>query len=76
MLPGMFRRCVLKGGENMPLEIRYFVLNPKGTDSYANASREALVAYAESIKNHDPALAKDIWEWVDDALTKSLEEKK
>lgn len=59
----------------MPLEMKYFVLKPEGTDPYANASREALVAYAESIKNHDPALAKDIWEWVDQELTKIQKEK-
>ena len=35
----------------MPLEIRYFVLNPKGTEAEA------------------------LWQWVDYALTKSLEEK-
>ena len=57
------------------LRMKYFILNPEGTDSYANASREALVAYAESIKNHDPALAKDIWEWVDQELTKIQKEK-
>ena len=42
-----------------------FVLNPEGTDPYAKASREALVAYAESIKTHDPNLAEELWEWVD-----------
>lgn len=49
----------------MPLEMKYFVLKPKGTDPYAKASREALVAYAESIKTHDPNLAEELWEWVD-----------
>lgn len=56
--------------------MKYFVLKPEGTDPYAKASREALVAYAESIKTHDPALAKDIWEWVDSSLTKIQKEKK
>lgn len=49
----------------MPLEMKYFVLKPEGTDPYAKASREALVAYAESIKTHDPGLAEDLWQWVD-----------
>lgn len=61
---------------NEMLYMKYFVLKPKGTDPYAKASREALVAYAESIKTHDPGLAEALWQWVDDALTKSLEEKK
>ena len=49
----------------MLLEMKYFVLKPKGADPYAKASREALIAYAESIKTHDLALAEDLWRWVD-----------
>lgn len=56
--------------------MKCFILNLEGTDPYAQASREALVAYAESIKTHDPKLAEDLWQWVDYTLTKSLEEKK
>ena len=56
--------------------MKCFILNLEGTNPYAKASREALVAYAESIKTHDPGLAEALWQWVDDALTKSLEEKK
>ena len=50
-------------------------LYPAGDSHHAKASRDAMLAYAESIKNHDPALAKDIWEWVDQELTKIQKEK-
>lgn len=56
--------------------MKYFVLKPEGTDPYAKASREALVAYAESIKTHDPGLAEELWRWVDSSLTKIQKEKK
>jgi len=55
--------------------MKCFILNLEGTDPYAQASREALVAYAESIKTHDPGLAEELWRWVDYTLTKSMEEK-
>lgn len=48
----------------MALEMKYFVLKPKGTDPYAAASRDALVAYAETIKDADPELADSLWRWV------------
>lgn len=56
--------------------MKCFILNLEGTDPYAKASREALVAYAESIKTHDPGLAEELWRWVDSSLTKIQKEKK
>lgn len=47
----------------MALEIKYFVLKPKGTDDYAIASREAMKAYAVAIRDTDPELAEQLRNW-------------
>ena len=49
------------------LEMKYFVLKPRSKkpgDVYARASRFALAAYANEIKNLNPALASDIGDWI------------
>jgi len=46
------------------LEMKYFVLKPKGSDVYARASREALMAYSRFIKDENPKLSEDISKWV------------
>lgn len=46
------------------LKMKYFVLNPTKRDRYGKASRQAMMAYAEAIKNYNPTLAKDLVEWV------------
>lgn len=45
------------------LIMKYFVLKPKGTDIYAQASREALRAYARTINNANPHMADDLHNW-------------
>jgi hypothetical protein len=47
------------------LEMKYFVLKPKGTDAYAEASRAAMCVYAKKIRPVNPELARDIdiWTW-------------
>lgn len=55
------------------LTMKYFSLKPKGGDAYAQASRIAMVAYAESIYGENPMLAIDLIEWAkreEDAATK------
>ena len=47
------------------LLMKYFVLKPKGNDPYANASRRAMVEYANKILPTNPELANDILEWVE-----------
>ena len=47
------------------LGLKYFVLKPKGNDIYANASRQAMLTYANIIKLQDPELSHDIILWVD-----------
>jgi len=51
------------------LEMKFFVLEPKGRGEYARASREALKKYAEVIKDKNCELCADILLWV-----KELEE--
>ena len=45
------------------LLMKYFVLKPSGNDPYARASREALSAYAASIRQENPELARNLSEW-------------
>lgn len=48
------------------LRLKYFVLKPEGSDIYAKASREALSAYAEVVSEHNPELADDLVNWVEE----------
>ena len=48
----------------MALEMKYFVLKPAGDGPYAIASRDAMVAYADSIEHEDPDLAAALNSWV------------
>lgn len=49
------------------LEMKYFVLKPKGSldDPYAVAARAALRAYANAIKHHNLQLWLDLRNWAD-----------
>lgn len=50
----------------MALEMKYFVLRPKGkdiNDLHAAAARHAMLAYAEIIEDKDPELADSLREW-------------
>lgn len=46
------------------LEMKYFVVKPNGTDAYAEASRRAIEAYADSIIEHNRPLAHDLIQWI------------
>lgn len=46
------------------LEMKYFVLKPRGTDIYAKASRRAMSHYASEIRETNPDFAEQIREWV------------
>ena len=48
----------------MALEMKYFVLKPKGNNPFAEASRCAMQAYAASIITNDKDLAFSLNEWV------------
>ena len=47
------------------LDMKYFVLKPRGTDAYARASRTAMRGYADAIEGQNPVLAKDLRFWAD-----------
>ena len=47
----------------MALEMKYFVLKPKGKTIHAQASRLALHAYAIIIQETDPELALALRTW-------------
>ena len=48
----------------MGLQMKYFVLKPSGDSPYAIASRDAMIAYADSIEHENPQLAADLNNWV------------
>lgn len=47
------------------LEMRYFILKPKGNTIYHTASREAMRAYARVIRVGNPQLSDDLQKWAD-----------
>jgi hypothetical protein len=47
------------------LAMKYFVLKPRGSDPYAEASRAAMLSYSGSIRGFDPELAGDLYSWAD-----------
>lgn len=51
------------------LEMKYFVLKPKGEDAYAVASRLAMNAYADAIASENPQLAHEINAWTEREAT-------
>ncbi len=53
----------------MDLEMRYFVLKPKGDNIFARASRVAMLVYADTLwqddENRYNKFAEDIYDWVE-----------
>ena len=52
----------------MPLEMKYFVLNPRSKkkhDHFAFASRKAMITYASYINSEDQELGKELFEWAE-----------
>jgi hypothetical protein len=54
-----------KESEVSGLEMKYFVLKPKGDDLYARASRAAMRQYAKLIQEDNATLANELREWAD-----------
>lgn len=46
------------------LMMKYFVLKPAGDDVYARASRSAMMAYAQAIREENADLGKKLMDWV------------
>lgn len=51
--------------EQQGLQMKYFILKPKGSDAYARASRQAMREYANEIMNENLQLANELQEWAD-----------
>jgi len=49
----------------MSLEMKYFVLKPRGLGPHAVASREALLHYAYAIMETDDVFARELIDWAD-----------
>lgn len=45
------------------LQMKYFVLKPRGDDEYAAASRRAMRAYADSIRRTNEQFAAELEAW-------------
>lgn len=45
------------------LEMKYFILKPKGSSPYHKASRAAMNQYARLIEQENPELAEQLREW-------------
>ena len=45
--------------------MKYFVLKPKGDDPFAEASREAMKTYADTIEDEDREFALDLRAWAE-----------
>lgn len=45
------------------LVMKYFVLKPAGDHPYAKASRIAMRKYADAIKEENPDLAQQLYDW-------------
>lgn len=68
----------------MSLQMKYFVLKPKGVDAFARASRRAMFAYCSSLLRsaEDEAdqekrgeylnLADDMWKWASNEMIEGL----
>ena len=54
------------------LEMRYFVLKPRGKDAYAHASRRAMKAYADAIWDENNQLSIGLEEWVLNETNRAL----
>ena len=46
------------------LLMKYFVLKPEGDNPHAEASRAAMLAYADAIKPHNRKLCDELTQWV------------
>ncbi|MCZ6775846.1 MAG: hypothetical protein O7D34_05260 [Ignavibacteria bacterium] len=58
----------------MPLEMKYFVLKPRGNNVHAAASRKAMRAYASHIEEEDSELGKDLRAWAHSESAMALED--
>jgi len=56
------------------LELKYFVLKPRGKGEYAVASRAAMRAFAKAIEKEDKELALSLVEWADIEMSRAAKD--
>lgn len=56
------------------LEMKYFVLKPRGNNIYAKASRNAMLKYAEIIGDAAPKFADELGNWVAKCAKEAIED--
>jgi len=56
------------------LFLKYFVLNPNKKDWHGKASRVAIKAYADTMRQDNPVFAHDLDEWVKRIETEMIKE--
>lgn len=60
----------------MSIDLKYFVLKPRSKhhrDQYASASRNAMLAYSDSIKRVNPKMADELLVWVAQELAADID---
>lgn len=58
--------------ETHGLQMKYFILKPGGTGPYAQASRKAMLEFANVIERENAVLATDLREWVATTFAQEL----
>ena len=56
------------------LQMKYFVLRPKGNNPFARASRAAMRTYASAIREDNRQLSDELHAWADAETCHSAEE--
>jgi len=56
------------------LQMKYFVLKPRGDDLYAKASRRAMRSYASVMQHDNPVLCNQLREWADSETPSLIED--
>ena len=56
----------------MALEMKYFVLKPRGDSPFALASQAAMERFAKMMAPHDMDLSRDLLRWVQDERDRIL----
>ena len=74
LLPDSPQHASLQNETRPGLQMKYFVLKPKGDDIYAQASRRAMFAYAKTIIEENRVFARNVWDWATDEAIAANEE--
>jgi len=67
----IYNNRVFQGGF-MALQMKYFVLKPRGSNAHAEASRCAMMEYSRMIQSTDKELAASLVEWAHEEKKNAL----